>query len=156
MYLSPSFEDQLFPALRANLLSDDRGLLLGSLRAMCRLVVGRDEANRIGQVQQAAIDRIKSLIMLEDEDLVSACLDFLYQYTANEENVEKLMQQPYGIELIKQLMRLLLYQAIPGEQVVWLTRLQKPLARNTTIPTLPQEIVNDLLSFPEPERAAKW
>lgn len=156
IYFSLSVEDELFSSLHANLLSDDRGLLLGSLRAICRFIMGRDEANRIGEIQQAAVDRIKNLLMLEDEDLVSACLDFLYQYTANEDNVEKLTQPPEGAQLVKQLMRLLLYQAVPGEQVVWLTKAQKLPPKNTVIPNLPQEIVNDLLSYTEPERAAKW
>lgn len=156
IHLVLSTNDNLFESLHANLLSDDRGLLLGSLRSICRFVMGRDESNRLGEIQMAAIDRIRNLLMLEDEDLVSACLDFLYQYTANEENVEKLMEPPDGIELIKQLMRLLLYQAIPGEQTVWLkTRMPRPVPPRE-IPNLPQEIVQDLLTYTEPERATRW
>ncbi|PWW72381.1 hypothetical protein C7212DRAFT_360184 [Tuber magnatum] len=112
----------------------------GSLREICRLVMGRDEANCIGQINKLAIDRIKALIMLEDEDLVSACLDFLYQYTTNEENMEKLIQPPDGIEIVKQLTRLLLHQAVPGDQVVYLTGSLKPIIKTTVIPNLPQEI----------------
>ncbi|RPA96653.1 hypothetical protein L873DRAFT_1206269 [Choiromyces venosus 120613-1] len=156
IHFSLAVDDDLFPTLHANLLSDDRGLVLGSLRAICRLVMGRDEANCIGQINKLAIDRIKALIMLEDEDLVSACLDFLYQYTTNEENVEKLIQPPDGIEIVKQLTRLLLYQAVPGDQVVFLTSSSKPIIKTTGIPSLPQEIVSDLLSYAEPDRAAKW
>ncbi|PWW80773.1 hypothetical protein C7212DRAFT_355810 [Tuber magnatum] len=156
IHLSLAIDDDLFPTLHANLLSDDRGLVLGSLRAICRLVMGHDEANCIGQIDKRAIDRIKALIMLEDEDLVSACLDFLYQYTTNEENVEKLIQPPDGIEIVKQLTRLLLHQAVPGDQVVFLTGSLKPVVKATAIPNLPQEIVNDLLSYTEPDRAAKW
>jgi len=156
IHFSLAVDDDLFPTLHANLLSDDRGLVLGSLRAICRLVMGRDEANCIGQINKLAIDRIKALIMLEDEDLVSACLDFLYQYTTNEENVEKLIQPPDGIEIVKQLTRLLLHQAVPGDQVVFLTGSLKPIIKTTVIPSLPQEIVNDLLSYAEPDRAAKW
>ncbi|RPB04240.1 hypothetical protein L873DRAFT_1825813 [Choiromyces venosus 120613-1] len=112
----------------------------GSLRAICRLVMGRNEANCIGQINKLAIDRIKALIMLEDEDLVSACLDFLYQYTTNEENMEKLIQLPDGIEIVKQLTRLLLHQTVPGDQVMYLTGSLKPIIKTTVIPNLPQEI----------------
>ncbi|CUS13026.1 unnamed protein product [Tuber aestivum] len=156
IHFSLAVDDDLFPTLHANLLSDDRGLVLGSLKAICRLVMGRDEANCIGQINKCAIDRIKALIMLEDEDLVSACLDFLYQYTTNEENVEKLIQPPDGIEIVKQLTRLLLHQAVPGDQVVFLTGSLKPIIKPPVIPNLPQEIVTDLLSYAEPDRAAKW
>jgi len=106
IHFSLAVNDDLFPTLHANLLSDDRGLVLGSLRAICRLVMGRDEANCIGQINKLAVDRIKALIVLEDEDLVSACLDFLYQYTTNEENMGRLIQPPDGIEIGKQLTRL--------------------------------------------------
>ncbi|KAH0602208.1 uncharacterized protein H6S33_009907 [Morchella sextelata] len=135
-HLVLSTHDNMFEALHVNLLSDDRGLLLGSLKSICRFVMGRDESNRLGEIGMDAINRIRNLLMLEDEDL-------------------KLMQPPDGIELIKQLMRLLLYQAIPGEQTVWLkTRIPRPTPPRE-IPNLPQEIVNDLLTYMEPERATK-
>lgn len=46
--------------------------------------------------------------MLE-EDLVSASLDFLYQYTTNKKNVDKLIEPPDGIEIVQQLTRILLH-----------------------------------------------
>ena len=156
IHYSLAVNDDLFPTLHANLLSKDRGLVPGSLRVIRRLVVGRGEANRIGQINKLAVDRIKALIMLEDEDLVSACLDFLYQYATNEENMEKLIQPPDRIEIGGKLTRLLLHQAVPGGQAVFLTGSLKPIIKTTVIPNLPQEIINDLLSYAEPDRAAKW
>ncbi|PUU72734.1 hypothetical protein B9Z19DRAFT_1136844 [Tuber borchii] len=94
--------------------------------------------------------------MLKDEDLVSASLDFLYQYTTNEENVDKFIQLPDGIEIVKRLTRLLLHQAVSGDQVVFLTGSLKPIIKTTVIPNLPEEIVNYLLGYVEPDRAAKW
>lgn len=149
-------QDPLFDVLCPGLLSDDRGLLLGSLRAICRLLVGRDEYNRVSEISDAAILRIQSLLMVEDEELVSACLDFLYQYTSNDENVDKLLEPPSGIELMKHLVRLLLFQGITGEQIVYLKNVRKAPVQNREIPQLPQEIVNDLLGYTEPERATKW
>jgi len=101
--------------------------------------MGRDETNCIEQINKLAIDRIKALIMLEDEGLVSACLD-LYQYTTNEENVEKLIQPPIGIEIVKQLTRLLLHQAVPGDQVVFLTGSLKPIIKTTVNLICPRKL----------------
>ncbi|KAL7275639.1 hypothetical protein RUND412_001399 [Rhizina undulata] len=155
-HLTLSYDDPLFDALHANLLSDDRGLLLSSLRAICRLLMGRDEFNILGKINKSAIERIQRLLLIDDEDLISACLDFLYQYTANDENVERIMRPPEGVELVRHLVRLLLYHADPTQTTYLLKSLQKPQPQPREIPDLPTEIVNDLLGYTEPERAAKW
>ena len=148
--------DALLDVLAEGLGSKDRGKLLGSMRAICRLVVGRDDFNRLGEIPFTYITRITNLLMLEDDELVSACLDFLYQYTTHEENIEKLMQPPEGHELVRQLVRLLLFQGITGEQLVYIKMVKKPRPPVHDIPHLPNEIVQDLLTYAEPERATKW
>jgi chromatin structure-remodeling complex subunit RSC9 len=148
--------DTLLDVLAEGLGSKDRGKLLGSMRAICRLVVGRDDFNRLGEIPFTYITRITNLLMLEDDELVSACLDFLYQYTTHEENIEKLMQPPEGHELVRQLVRLLLFQGITGEQLVYIKMVKKPRPPVHDIPHLPNEIVQDLLTYAEPERATKW
>jgi chromatin structure-remodeling complex subunit RSC9 len=148
--------DPLFDALAIGLGSDDRGVLLGSMKSLSRFVMGRDEFNRLGEISDSVVFRITGLLMLEDEDLASACLDFLYQYTANDENVEKLLQPPQGVEVTRHLIRLLLFQGLTGEQIVYLRQVKRPPSTPRDIPPLPQDIINDLLGYPEPERAAKW
>jgi chromatin structure-remodeling complex subunit RSC9 len=148
--------DSLLDVIAEQLESNDRGMLLGAMRAICRLVIGRDDYNRLGDVPFRSIQRITSILMLEDEELVSACLDFLYQYTNNEDNTARLLQHPDGTELTKQLVRLLLFQGIGGEQLVYIKNINKPRPPIHQIPHLPHEIVQDLLTFSEPERATKW
>jgi len=94
--------------------------------------------------------------MLEDDDLVSACLDFLYQYTSNDENVQNLLRPSEGYALIRHLVRLMIYQGITGEQLVYIKAMKKNRPPVHDIPHLPQEIVKDLLTYSEPERATKW
>ncbi|KAI5814550.1 hypothetical protein BZA77DRAFT_98354 [Pyronema omphalodes] len=148
--------DNLLDVIAEQLESNDRGMLLGAMRAICRLVIGRDDYNRLGDVPFRSIQRIASILMLEDEELVSACLDFLYQYTNNEDNTARLLQHPDGIELSKQLVRLLLFQGIGGEQLVYIKNINKPRPPIHRIPHLPNEIVQELLTYSEPERATKW
>lgn len=157
-WLPFSANDPLLQAVAEGLESSDRGMLLGSVRAICRLVIGRDELfNRMHDIPFASVQRITSLLMLEDEDLVSGCLDFLYQYTNHEENIAKLMRRPpEGYELIRQLVRLLLFQGITGEQLVYIKMVKKARPAIHDIPHLPDEIVRDLLTYSEPERATKW
>lgn len=148
--------DPLLDILVAGIDSHDRGVLIGSLRALIRYLMGRDEANRIGQTPPSVVLRICSLLMIEDEELLSACLDFLYQYTTNEENVATLLSQKNGVETVRQLIRLLVFQGITGEQLVYVRSHRKQRPPIAEIPLLPPEIVNDLLNFTEPERATKW
>ena len=147
--------DPLFDIIEQGLESNDRGVLLGSMRSICRLIMGRDEFNRIGEIPMKTIRRIISLPMLEDEELVSAALDFMYQYTTQEENIAKLIQASEGYELVRHLVRLLLYQGITGEQLVYIKTVQKERP-SFAIPQLPSDIVRELLSLTEPERATKW
>jgi len=145
---------ELFKGLVAGLESDDRGILIASLRGITRLV-HRDETNRLKSVSLTSVRRVQDLLLLEDEELLLACLDFLYQYTAVDENVTVLMSQPMTLGFLKQLRRLLLHQA-EEDYTKYSLRPRVKVTPPTQIPHLPQEIVNELLSFPEPERATKW
>lgn len=149
-------QDRLFDILVKGLDSDDRGQLCGSLRALVRMLMGRDEFNRLSEVPMSTVERITALLMLEDEELVSACLDFLYQYTTNEENVARLLGEPWGFASVKQLVRLLCFHGITGEQLVYVKSQRKPKPPVPEIPVLPMDIVTELLSYPEPDRATKW
>lgn len=148
--------EKLFDVLSDGLESDDRSIILGSLRSTCRFVMGRDEENRVGNIPYSTVSRITSLLMIEDDELVSSSLDFLYQYTTAEENVDRLITSPIGVELIKHLTRLLLFHGITGEQLVYIKAHRQRTTRVHDIPFLPREIVDDLLGFTEPERATRW
>jgi len=145
---------ELFEGLVAGLESDDRGILIASLRGITRLV-HRDETNRLKSVNLTSIRRVQDLLLLEDEELLLACLDFLYQYTAVDENVAVLMSQPMALGFLNQLKRLLLHQA-EEDYTKYSLRPRVKVPPPTQIPHLPQEIVNELLGFPEPDRATKW
>lgn len=144
----------LFRGLVDGLDSDDRGILIASLRGITRLV-HRDETNQVKSIGLELVRRVQDCLVLEDEELLLACLDFLYQYTAVDENVAILMSQPTALDFLKQLKRLLLHQAqdFYTEYHLRPRRQQIPPAQ---IPHLPPEIVNELLGSPEPERATKW
>jgi chromatin structure-remodeling complex subunit RSC9 len=156
MHIHYPQNDPLINMIMGGLESPDRGILMGSLRVLCRFTVGRDDFNPIGDIPFPMMQRITSLLMLEDDDLVSACLDFLYQYTSNDENVQNLLRPSEGYALIRHLVRLMIYQGITGEQLVYIKAMKKNRPPVHDIPHLPQEIVKDLLTYSEPERATKW
>ncbi|KAJ8097461.1 hypothetical protein POJ06DRAFT_202607 [Lipomyces tetrasporus] len=159
LFLRPtSSQDSLFRALVGYLSSDDRGVLISALRAIARLVINV-EANLLQAVDRKVVARICALILLEDEELLSVCLDFLYQYTAAPENIELTGEVVDWQDPVQQLIRLLLYQAQEWPQK------EARLTGNVTLekkpppsqpPELPNDLVHELLSFPEPERATQW
>ncbi|KAK9236092.1 hypothetical protein V1525DRAFT_445120 [Lipomyces kononenkoae] len=159
LFLRPtSSQDSLFRALAGYLSSDDRGVLISALRAIARLVINA-ETNLLQAVDRKIVSRICALILLDDEELLAVCLDFLYQYTAASENIELTGEAVDWRELVQQLIRLLLYQAQEWPQkdarMIGSMILEKkpPPAQP---PELPNDLVYELLSFPEPERATQW
>lgn len=153
--LLPLIENrELFEGLVDGLDSDDRGILIASLRSLTRLV-HRDETNQLKTIDLKLVRRVQDCLLLEDEELLLACLDFLYQYTAIDGNVATLMSKPTALDFLKQLKRLLLHQAQDFYNEYHL-RPRRKQPTPTQIPHLPPEIVSELLSFTEPERATKW
>ncbi|KAK9471371.1 uncharacterized protein V1510DRAFT_420318 [Dipodascopsis tothii] len=162
-----SAEDPLFTILSSYLRSDDRAVLISSLRSLARLVINI-EKNLLSTVDLKTITRISMLLLLDDEELLSACLDFLYQYTVHKDNVDRLSHGLGGLnDIVKTLRRLLLFQAQdiiengngygrdfvePDSPQFMPRKIPPPLAP----PRLPAELIQELLELSEPERATQW
>ncbi|KAK9460842.1 uncharacterized protein V1516DRAFT_677805 [Lipomyces oligophaga] len=158
LFLHPrSSQDPLFRTLVAFLGTEDRGVLIPTMRAVARSVVAV-ETNLLQSVDPKLVARICSLVMLDDEDLLAVSLDFLYQYTSSSENIEISSDIVDWRDLIQQLIRLLLYQAQEWSTQVSVTEVAQvnrtpPAAAP---PALPQDLLHGLLQLAEPERATQW
>jgi chromatin structure-remodeling complex subunit RSC9 len=154
-YLSLEPEDPLYRSLLAQLESSDRGTILTTLRAISRISMNLEENNRLKGVPMSVIRRISDWTLIDDEELVNACLDFLYQYTAVDENVQAMLTEVNIEGLINQLVRLLLHGAKEVETKV-LTK--KPVKGRSAkeIPNLPRDLLEQLLKYEEPERSGYW
>ncbi len=136
----------------------DRGAILTALRAISRISMHLEESNLLRGVQVSTIKKICEWILLEDEELVSACLDFLYQYTAVAENVTLLLSKASYLSLpsfLNQLTRLLQYHA----QESFTKQLVHPAIPSipaTSIPAVPDELLEQFLRCDEPERSNYW
>ena len=148
-------EDPLYLSLLAQLDSTDRGAILTSLRAISRISMNLEESNRLGGVPAETLERIYQWTLVDDEELVHACLDFLYQFTALVSNIEVMLAQMNVEALINQLVRLLLYNAKEMEH----RRMTKAPVKNkgaTEVPSIPKSLLEELLTYDEPERSAHW
>jgi chromatin structure-remodeling complex subunit RSC9 len=133
--------------------SDDRGLIIPALRSISRLVI-RDEQNIIFRIPDDLLSKIMRYLILDDEELISASLDFLYQYTAYASNTSSLLSTPFNVQVcITHLIRLLSYGIEePKLEYVRLPRQKAP----ANPPKLNDEILAELLEFSEPDRATYW
>ena len=136
----------------------DRGAILTSLRAISRISMNLEDTNLLQGVPVSVIKRICEWILLDDEDFVSACLDFLYQFTAVPENVGVLLANSTDTSLpsfLGQLTRLLQYYAHTEHIKVEAT---KPIAATsaTDIPNVPQDLMDQFLKYEEPDRSNHW
>ena len=136
----------------------DRGAILTALRASSRISMNLDDTNLLKGVSVSVIKRICEWTLLDDEDFVSACLDFLYQFTAVPENVGSLLSNSNELSLpsfLGQLTRLLQYNAQTETKRIEAT--EAILAASATeIPNVPQDLIDQFLKYEEPERSNHW
>ena len=136
----------------------DRGAILTSLRAISRISMSLEDTNLLKGVPVSVIKRISEWTLLDDEDLVSACLDFLYQFTAVPENVKTLLSNADELALrsfLGQLTRLLQYHA-RTETVKAEATGPIAAASATEIPNVPQDLMDQFLKYEEPDRSNHW
>ena len=136
--------------------TSDRGAIITTLRAISRISMALEVSNSLRDVPVAILRQISDWLLLEDEELRNACLDFLYQYTASIYNVETLLQNVNMDALIGQLVRLLTYNAVMDER----KERGRPPSKYVPIPTKPPklsyDIVEQLNQLEEPERSSQW
>ncbi len=157
-YYELSSDDALYMSLLEELNHYDRGNILPAMRAIIRISMETPTLHRLTDIPVQTIERVVSYLLLEvDDELTSASLDFLYQYTALSENLDLLLRTSPTLlsSLTTRLSNLLLHSARPFEERIMVRAAQKQ-APNTTIAVIPQDLYEELLKFPEPERSSKW
>ncbi|KAH0054522.1 hypothetical protein KCU72_g5143, partial [Aureobasidium melanogenum] len=151
--------DLLYETLLAQLESNDRGRIVTSLRAIARLGMTYEENKRLELVPLEIVQKLPDWMMLPDEELRSACLDFLFQYTSIADNVETLALDADVQNLVKQLSDLLLYNAKKEVPKMPKPRPSEPhydSESSAHVPRLCQDVIESLLQFAEPDRSSRW
>lgn len=165
-------DDPLYQTLLAQLHSEDRGLILGGLRALTRISISLEQTSHFKGVPPSIVENMCNWLLLDDEELTHACLDFLYQYTADVENVETLVRQVPYHGMMAQLGRFLLRGA---REVLVKVHHDEPATEApapASAPTpasatpqdadahpginVPQSLFDMILSYEEPERSTHW
>ena len=150
-------KDPLYQSLLAQLRGDDRGKIVTTLRTVSRLGMRLPENKRLEDVPAYVLHNICEWIMVEDEELRSACLDFFFQFTSIADNVETLIQTIDIMSLVRFLARLLMSNT---QEVLRKDRRRQQAAveepQPTQVPRLARELIEQLLKHEEPERSSHW
>lgn len=147
--------DPLYKTLLSQMTSEDRGTILTALRALGRISVNLEATNKLGDVPQVVLQRVADWLLLNDDELLDACLDFLYQYTAVVPNVDNLMRSMVPEDLVDHLVRLLAHGARKVQREFILAPEQKIPARDEIAP-MPDDLLQEMLKLEEPDRVHRW
>ncbi|KAL1838705.1 hypothetical protein VTJ49DRAFT_2295 [Mycothermus thermophilus] len=157
-YLTLDAQDPLYKTLLAQLESSDRGIILTALRALGRIAMNHPtETNKLGGVPPATLQRLIDWLLLNDDELVDACLDFLYQYTAEVSNMDVLLDGTNVEHLVVHLVRLLSHGAKRTHREVVLSEAQVSYIPATEyVVPIPKDLQERLVALDEPERCYAW
>ncbi|KAI0503081.1 arid/bright DNA binding domain-containing protein [Xylaria bambusicola] len=147
--------DPLYRTLLAQLNSTDRGTILTALRAISRISMNLEATNKLENVPVGVLQNINNWLLLNDEELMDACLDFLYQYTAVVANVESLLGAVNMENLVPHLVRLLAHGAKRVREDKILEPEKKALCTEE-VPPLPFDLHEQLRNTDEPTRCFSW
>jgi len=159
-YLTISGEDDpMYIHMKQLLFSPERSSLILALKSLARMAVNDENNSLLQDIPHEASLRVQQLLLLEDdEELVNAALDFLYQFTTYKSNVHALVGKNGGMnKLVDSLVRLMGFGAKEQKVTVNVLRRMIPLEKlNAEPPALPAEILSGLLKLNEPERCIQW
>jgi chromatin structure-remodeling complex subunit RSC9 len=138
----------------------DRGMIIIGLRALSRISMNLEVTNRLEKIPVSLLQHVYQWLLVEDEDLRGACLDFLYQYTAVTENVQFLITALNSEALVEVLMQFLLLGAIrvPLNREPESTSFTPvPNTNSDMLPKLAPSIIERLCQITDPrEQSAAW
>lgn len=149
-------QDPVYRSLLAQIDTDDRGRIITSLRALGRISMNLEATNKLSDVPVKTLQSICDWLLVEDEDLRIACLDFLYLFTGFPDNVELLAHEVNIEAVVGQLVRLLQFGAVAYEERRSTPKSTKSSTPNDAAPKLSSAIIDHLVTLEEPERSSQW
>ena len=152
-------EDPLYRSLLSQIEEGtDRGAIITSLRALCRVSMHLEHPNRLQGIPFAILSQLSDYLSLQDDELAQTSLDFLYIYTANTDNLALLLANAVALNLPTLLDKVagLLQHHATEQFTKQLTEHAVASAEAKTIPIVPDDLMQEFLQLKEPERSNQW
>jgi chromatin structure-remodeling complex subunit RSC9 len=149
-------ESPVYQSLLAQVDSEDRGKIITSLKALGRIAMHLETANKLSGVPTKILRSLYEWLLVEDEELRNACVDFLYLFTGFVENVDRLANEVDIERLVNQLVRLLQFGSQTFEERRNTSKVSKSASHADAAPKLSSAITRQLSILNEPERSSQW
>lgn len=152
-------EDPLYRSLLSHIKDQtDRGAILTSLRALCRISMHLEEHNRLLGVPLAILKQLNDYLTLQDDELVQTSLEFLYIFSANIDNVAMLLANAdeFGLPALMDRGTNLLQHHASEHVAKQVSEKAIASAEAKTVPVVPNELMQEFLQLKEPERSTQW
>ncbi len=115
------------------------------------------ETNKLGSVPPKALQSIMDWLLLNDDELMDACLDFLYQYTAVVSNLDILLDATRVDQLVSHLIRLLSHGAKRVQKDHIISQEHHVFDQpSEEVHQIPRDLLEKLVVTEEPERCYAW
>ncbi|CAK4033552.1 Chromatin structure-remodeling complex subunit rsc9 [Lecanosticta acicola] len=154
-FLDIGSQDALYQGLIEQASGLDRGAVTTAFRALARIAMTHPEPKRLDEVPVHLLRHAQEYLLIDDEELRSACLDFLGTYTSFSDNVENLIRSTNVEALANHLSRLVTSTAKEQKEFRFPKR-REPEAGFVPVPRLSKSLVEALLKMEEPERSSEW
>ncbi|KAM5436151.1 hypothetical protein McanMca71_000097 [Microsporum canis] len=150
-------EDPLYQSLIKLISSEDRFQLMTSMKCLCLFAIERIESKIIDRIPSQTIEQVIRLTLLkQDPELLSVALDFLYQFSRYQLNVQQLVTDfNLPVDLIPHLVRLLDYGSVVRNKEI-IDQVERKAPPPNQIPVPHQDLYRELVKHPEPERCSLW
>lgn len=167
-YIAPAKKDNLYFQTLLSLFNytKDRYMVISILRSLSRLLVRSkaDEESAADNLDEHTLSKIVSYLIIEsDSELMSAALDFLYQYILpGPQRIALLLNDPHRFSTLTAILPKLLtyniekpdYAILERTPVQLVKRLRPPAP--TVAPDLDKELFEEILAMNEPLRSTTW
>ncbi|KAI8080770.1 uncharacterized protein B0P05DRAFT_539550 [Gilbertella persicaria] len=159
-----SREDAYLTTMIRVLFSHDRAFILGGIRSLTRVAVTESNERILGYADTQVIERMAQFLMVDDEELEAATLEYLYQYSSLKGNFSTQLLKCYPGNLIGLLTGFLSYKSslAPAATTPMETIHGIPAAQMIPVPetnVTQQPSIPDLTNYAyldEPYRCLGW
>ncbi|EGD83727.1 hypothetical protein H112_07408 [Trichophyton rubrum D6] len=150
-------QDPLYQTLIKLISSEDRFQLLTGLKCLSLFAIERIESKIIDRIPSQTIEQVIRLTLLkQDPELLYVALDFLYQFSRYQLNVQQLVADfNLPVDLIPHLVHLLDYGSVVRNKEI-IDQAERKAPPSNQIPVPHQDLYRDLVKHSEPERCSLW
>ncbi|CAG8459761.1 2054_t:CDS:2 [Ambispora leptoticha] len=140
-------DDPFMTTIPILLYSNDKALIMGGIRSLTRLALNESNITVLRDIEAKTVQRMIELLLIEDEELVAAVLDWLYQFSDLHEDMAYRIAQCTPGNFVRLMIRFMRWQAFDTVKAAY----------DDIMPIVPKlQLSGPFVDLPEPYRTIEW